>query len=142
MKYKTLAEFKVAFDAGKHPGAFIVIDNDGVWVQVEGETATIGVTDYAQKELGDIVFVELPPIGDHLIQADPFGTVEAVKAVSEIYAPVSGEVIEINVMLDNTPQIINQDPYGEGWMVKVKLANQKELENLLSPEEYRELTGD
>ena len=112
------------------------------WVQVEGETAVIGVTDYAQKELGDIVFVELPPVGEHLSQSEPFGTVEAVKAVSEIFAPVSGEVIEINEMLENTPQVINQDPYGEGWMVKIKLANQKELENLLSPDEYKELTGD
>ena len=112
------------------------------WVQVEGETAIIGVTDYAQKELGDIVFVELPPIGEHISQSEPFGTVEAVKAVSEIFAPVSGEVIEINEMLENTPQVINQDPYGEGWMVKVKLAIQKELENLLSPDEYKELTGD
>lgn len=112
------------------------------WVRAEGGTAIVGITDYAQKELGDIVFVELPPVGEQLTQAEPFGTVEAVKAVSEIYAPVSGEVMEVNEKLDGTPQIINSEPYGEGWMIKVKLDNEKELEDLLSAEEYRQLIGE
>lgn len=112
------------------------------WVQVEGDLATVGITDYAQKELGDIVFVELPQVGDQVTQTEAFGTVEAVKAVSEVYAPVSGEVVEINAMLEDTPQIINSDPYGEGWMIKIKMANDGGVENLLSPKEYRELIGE
>ncbi len=111
------------------------------WIRAEDGTAIVGITDYAQKELGDIVFVELPAVGEQLTQAEPFGTVEAVKAVSEIYAPVSGEVMEINEKLDGTPQIINSEPYGEGWMIKIKLDNEKELEDLLSAEEYRQLIG-
>jgi glycine cleavage system H protein len=112
------------------------------WVQVEEDLATVGITDYAQTELGDIVFVELPEVGDPVTQSEPLGTVEAVKAVSEIYAPVSGEVVEVNEMLEATPQLINQDPYGDGWLVKVKLVDGKELDNLLSSEEYRELIGE
>ncbi|KPL18273.1 MAG: glycine cleavage system protein H [candidate division Zixibacteria bacterium SM23_81] len=112
------------------------------WVQVESGLATVGITDYAQKELGDIVFVELPSLGEEVSQMEPFGTVEAVKAVSELYSPVSGEVVEVNAKLEDTPQIINSDPYGEGWMVKIKVANEEELENLLSPKEYREFIGE
>ena len=112
------------------------------WVQVESGLATVGITDYAQKELGDIVFVELPSLGEEVSQMEPFGTVEAVKAVSELYSPVSGEVVEVNAKLEETPQIINSDPYGEGWMVKIKVANEEELENLLSPKEYREFIGE
>ena len=112
------------------------------WVQVESGLATVGITDYAQKELGDIVFVELPSLGEQVTQMEPFGTVEAVKAVSELYSPVSGEVIEVNAKLEDTPQIINSDPYGEGWMVKIKVADEKDLENLLSPKEYREFIGE
>jgi glycine cleavage system H protein len=112
------------------------------WVQVESGLATVGITDYAQKELGDIVFVELPSLGEQVTQMEPFGTVEAVKAVSELYSPVSGEVIEVNAKLEDTPQIINSDPYGEGWMVKIQVANEKDLENLLSPKEYREFIGE
>jgi glycine cleavage system H protein len=112
------------------------------WVQVESGLATVGITDYAQKELGDIVFVELPSLGEQVSQMEPFGTVEAVKAVSELYSPVSGEVIEVNPKLEDTPQIINSDPYGEGWMVKIKVVNEQELENLLSPKEYREFIGE
>lgn len=112
------------------------------WVQVESGLATVGITDYAQKELGDIVFVELPSLGEEVTQMEPFGTVEAVKAVSELYSPMSGEVIEVNAKLEDMPQIINSDPYGEGWMVKIKVANEGELENLLSPKEYREFIGE
>ncbi len=112
------------------------------WARVEDDIVTIGLTDYAQKELGDIVFVELPNEGETLEQSEPFGTVEAVKAVSEIYAPVSGEVVKVNDSLDDTPQLINQDPYEEGWLVKVRLSDAGELENLLDPDQYRELIGD
>jgi glycine cleavage system H protein len=112
------------------------------WVQVEGDLAIVGITDYAQRELGDIVFVELPNEGDTLIQTESFGTVEAVKAVSEIFAPVSGEVVEVNGNLEATPQIINQDPYGDGWLLKVRMSDQSELEHLLTAQQYAELIGD
>ncbi len=112
------------------------------WARVEDDIVTVGLTDYAQKELGDIVFVELPNEGETLVQAEPFGTVEAVKAVSEIFAPVSGEVVKVNDILDDTPQVINQDPYGDGWLVKVRMSDPGELEHLLDPAQYKELIGD
>jgi len=112
------------------------------WIQVESGLAIVGITDYAQKELGDIVFVELPAIGERFTQMEVFGTVEAVKAVSELYIPVSGQVVEINQKLEDTPQLINSDPYGDGWIIKVKLEDQGELDNLLSPKEYQELIGE
>lgn len=112
------------------------------WVRVESGLASVGITDYAQKELGDIVFVELPQVGEQVTQMEVFGTVEAVKSVSELYAPVSGEVVEVNGKLDATPQIINSDPYGEGWMIKIKVANEGELDNLFSSREYREFIGE
>jgi len=112
------------------------------WARVEDDIVTVGLTDYAQNELGDIVFVELPNEGETLVQSEPFGTVEAVKAVSEIFAPVSGEVVKVNDALDETPQLINQDPYEEGWLVKVRLSDAGELEHLLGPDQYRELIGD
>jgi len=112
------------------------------WARVEDDIVTVGLTDYAQKELGDIVFVELPNEGETLVQSEPFGTVEAVKAVSEIFAPVSGEVVKVNDNLDDTPQLINQDPYEEGWLVKVRLSDVSELEHLMDPDQYRELIGD
>jgi len=109
------------------------------WVYVEGDTAIVGITDYAQGELGDVVFVELPEVGDHVQQMEPFGSIEAVKTVSDIFAPVSGEVIEVNSNLEENPQLINQDPYGEGWIIKIKMANAKETEGLLTPEEYHNM---
>jgi glycine cleavage system H protein len=112
------------------------------WVHVESGLGVVGITDYAQKELGDIVFVELPEVGEQLTQSEVFGTVEAVKAVSELFAPVSGEVVEVNEKLEDTPQLINSDPYGDGWIIKVKLADGGDLENLLSPAEYKELIGE
>jgi glycine cleavage system H protein len=112
------------------------------WVQVESGVAIVGISDYAQKELGDIVFVELPELGERFAQMEVFGTVEAVKAVSELYAPVSGEVVEVNQKLEDTPQLINSDPYGDGWIIKVKLEDEGELDNLLSPKEYQELIGE
>ncbi len=109
------------------------------WIYVEGDTAIIGITDYAQGELGDVVFVELPQIGDHIQQMEPFGSIEAVKTVSDVFAPVSGEVIEVNSNLEKNPQLINQDPYGEGWIIKIKMADPKETEGLLTAEEYQKM---
>lgn len=108
------------------------------WVLLEDDIATIGITDYAQGELGDVVFVELPQAGDYISQMEPFGTIEAVKAVSDLFAPVSGEVIEVNELLTDEPELVNKDPYGDGWMIKVKLSDTSEIENLLSPKDYKE----
>ncbi len=110
------------------------------WVKVEGDVATVGITDYAQGELGDVVFVELPEVGAGTKQMESFGTIEAVKAVSDMFAPVSGEITEINDKLADEPEIINRDPYGEGWMVKIKLSDKAELDSLLKADAYKELT--
>jgi glycine cleavage system H protein len=111
------------------------------WTSVEDGIATIGITEYAQGELGDIVFVELPQVGDSTTQFQSCANIEAVKAVSDLYAPVSGEVIEVNSDLDSDPQIINKDPFGKGWILKVKMSDSGELENLLSPDDYMKLIG-
>lgn len=109
------------------------------WLKVEGTFATIGITDYAQGELGDIVFIELPQVGAKVEQMKPFGVIEAVKAVSEIFSPLSGEIVEVNSKLQSDPTAINSDPYGNGWIIKIKTTNPKELGNLLSAEEYKKL---
>jgi len=114
---------------------------DHEWISVEGNTATVGITDWAQGELGDIVFVELPNVGDDVRRSEPFGTIEAVKSVSDLYAPVSGKVIEINAALDDDPMVINGDPFGAGWMVKIELTDASELEQLLNADGYKELVG-
>ncbi|MFD2532287.1 glycine cleavage system protein GcvH [Gracilimonas halophila] len=107
------------------------------WIKDNGDgTATIGITDFAQGELGDIVFVELDPEGTEISKDDTFGTVEAVKTVSDLYAPVDGEIVEVNETLEDEPELVNDDPYGDGWMVKVKLDYESQLEDLLTPEEY------
>ena len=109
------------------------------WVLVEGNTATIGITEYAQEELGDIVYVELPEIGEKIVKDDPFGAVESVKAVSDVYAPVSGAVLEINDVLPENPETINDDPYGDGWMIRVELTDKDDdLKDLMDAEEYAE----
>ncbi len=114
---------------------------DHEWILVSGDTGTVGITDYAQGELGDVVFVELPSQGKTLKAHDSFGTIEAVKAVSDIYAPVSGSVVEVNADLAATPELVNKDPYGKGWMVRIKLANPAELNGLLDTAAYRSLVG-
>lgn len=106
------------------------------WVRVSGKRGIVGITDFAQKELGDVVFVELPAVGDSATAGGEFAVVESVKAVSEVYAPVSGTVVEINEGLADHPEVINQDPYGEGWIAVIELADPGELENLLSAEDY------
>ena len=109
------------------------------WIQVEGDTATVGITDHAQAELGDIVYLELPEAGRMLAHDEIFGTVESVKAVSDLYSPVSGEVIESNTGIGDATETVNEDPYGRGWMIKVRLANPAELEELLSASDYDKL---
>ncbi len=106
------------------------------WARIENDVAIVGITDYAQGELGDIVYVELPQMGDEVAINDTFGTIEAVKAVSDLYAPLSGEVIEVNSALEDTPEIINQDPYNDGWMIKIKIKNMKEVDELLDNSQY------
>ena len=108
------------------------------YVHVEGGVGTIGITDYAQKELGDVVFVELPQVGAELEQGDELGSIESVKAVSELFSPVSGEVVEVNEALTEKPELVNTDPYGDGWMVRVKLATPDEVDELMDAEEYEE----
>jgi glycine cleavage system H protein len=110
------------------------------WVRVDGETAHIGITDFAQDELGDVVFVELPSEGDQITQGDAFGVVESIKAVSDLYAPVSGTVTEANEALFDEPELINDDPYGEGWMLTVDLIGDPDLDDLLAADQYREQT--
>ncbi|HUJ15159.1 MAG TPA: glycine cleavage system protein GcvH [Thermoanaerobaculia bacterium] len=108
------------------------------YVHVEGETGTIGITDYAQKELGDVVFVELPQVGTELEQGDEMGSIESVKAVSELFSPVSGEVVEVNETLSEKPELVNTDPYGDGWMIRIKLTTPEEADELMDAEEYEE----
>lgn len=112
------------------------------WLKVSGSIATVGITQYAQGELGDIVYVELPQMGAAIVAGEPFGTVESVKAVSEIYAPVSGEVSEINGALEAAPDAVNRDPYGEGWLIRITLAGPLEKEGLMSAADYRKYLED
>ena len=112
---------------------------DHEWVSMDSDVGTVGITDYAQSELGDIVFVELPEVGQTLRKGERFGTVEAVKTVEEIYAPLSGEVVEVNETLEEDAEQVNKEPYGAGWMIRIRSSDQKELSELLSPGDYAEL---
>lgn len=114
---------------------------DHEWVKVEGDVAVIGITEFAQGELGDIVFVDIQTQGETLGEHDVFGTVEAVKTVSDLYMPVSGEVIEVNPALENSPEKVNSDPYGEGWMVKVRLSDAGQADSLMSAADYAAMVG-
>lgn len=114
---------------------------DHEWVSVDGDVATVGITDFAQKELGDIVYVEVETLDQTLAKDEVFGTVEAVKTVSDLFLPLSGEIIEFNDALESAPESVNSDPYGAGWMIKVKVADLGEVASLLSNEEYKELIG-
>lgn len=114
---------------------------DHEWIKVEGDIATIGITDFAQSELGDIVFVEIETEGEELDKEEVFGSVEAVKTVSDLFMPVSGEVIEMNTAIEETPEVVNSDPYGKGWMIKVKMSDTSELDDLLNVEAYKEVAG-
>lgn len=109
------------------------------WVLIEDDIVTIGITDYAQEQLGDVVFVELPEVGDELESGKPFGVVESVKAVSDVYAPLSGEVLEVNTDLPDEPELLNTSPYEDGWMIKIKLTDPDELDELMDAAAYQEL---
>lgn len=115
--------------------------NDHEWVKVEGDVVTIGITDFAQKELGDIVYVEVDTLDETLDKEEVFGTVEAVKTVSDLFLPIAGEIIEFNESLEDEPEKVNTDPYGDGWMVKVKVSDVSQLEELLTVAAYKELIG-
>lgn len=117
----------------------LVYTKDHEWVRVEGDIAYVGITDFAQKELGDIVYVDINTVGKSVAQHDVFGTVEAVKTVSDLFMPVSGEVLEMNGKLDSAPELVNSDPYGDGWMVKVKMSNTGEAASLMSAADYKTL---
>ncbi len=114
---------------------------DHEWIRVEGDMAVVGVTEFAQGELGDVVFIEIETEGETLAKEEVFGTIEAVKTVSDMFMPVGGEVVEINATLEDTPDVVNKDPFGEGWMIKIKIADASELDELLSPDAYKELIG-
>jgi len=126
------------------PEEYIVPENlyytkEHEWLKVEGDTAIMGITDYAQKSLHEVVFVDLPEVGRKVKQMESIGTVESVKAVSEIYTPISGEIIEVNTELNEKPELVNQDPYGKGWIAKIQPENlEKELKNLMTPQQYKE----
>ena len=113
---------------------------DHEWVKVEGENARIGISYFAQDELGDIVFVELPEVGDKITAGEPFGSVESVKTVSELYAPISGKVVEINEELSDSPEFVNESPYDKAWMIVIEPANLAEIDNLMTAEQYEEMT--
>ena len=115
---------------------------DHEWISLEGDIATVGITDFAQRELGDIVYVEVETIGETLNADEVFGTVEAVKTVSDLFLPVSGEIIEFNESLEDTPEEVNLDPYSNGWMIKMKVSNIDDLSSLLNAEQYQELIGE
>jgi glycine cleavage system H protein len=106
------------------------------WIRVDGDTATIGISDYAQQELTDVVYVELPEVGQSFGQGEPFGVVESVKAASDVFMPVAGEIIEVNPTLEDAPEFVNDDPYGDGWFVRIRIADAGELEALMDPEAY------
>lgn len=114
---------------------------DHEWVKIDGDVATVGITDFAQKELGDIVYVEVEILDQTLDKDEVFGTVEAVKTVSDLFLPLSGEIIEFNDSLETTPEKVNTDPYGDGWMIKIKVSNDSEVSELLSSDQYKELIG-
>jgi glycine cleavage system H protein len=106
------------------------------WVRVQGDEAVVGISDFAQDQLGEVVFVDMPSAGDSVTAGDTFGEIESVKSVSELYSPISGEIVEVNDALGDTPEVVNQDPYGDGWMIRVKMADASELDGLMSAEEY------
>jgi glycine cleavage system H protein len=111
------------------------------WIRIDGETGVVGITDHAQKELGEVVYIELPKVGDKVKAGQTFGSVESVKAVSELFTPVSGEVVEINEEIGNAPEILNEDSYGQGWLIRILLADPSETADLMSNEEYDEYTA-
>jgi glycine cleavage system H protein len=119
----------------------LLYTKDHEWVRIEGEIAVVGITEFAQSELGDIVFVEIDTVGESIDSEQVFGSVEAVKTVSDLFMPISGEITEFNGLLETAPETVNSDPYGDGWMVKVKMTNADDISNLLSAADYKALIG-
>lgn len=117
----------------------LLYTKDHEWLRIEGDTGYVGITDFAQSELGDIVFIEIETVGETLAQGDVFGTIEAVKTVSDMFMPVSGEVLEVNSALEESPEVVNKDPYGKGWMVKIKMSDPSEKGTLLDAAKYKAL---
>ena len=117
----------------------LLYSNDHEWVKLDGEVATIGITDFAQRELGDIVYVEIETVGDSLVREAVFGTIEAVKTVSDLFMPLSGEILEFNADLEDTPEAVNDEPYGSGWMIKIKIDDPVQLKLLLNADQYKQL---
>ena len=117
----------------------LLYSNDHEWVKLDEDIATIGITDFAQQELGDIVYIEIETVGDNLQKEQVFGTVEAVKTVSDLFMPISGEVLEFNTVLEDTPETVNNEPYDSGWIIKIKIDNPSQLKHLLSAEQYKQL---
>ena len=117
----------------------LLYSNDHEWVKLDEDIATIGITDFAQQELGDIVYIEIETVGDNLQKEQVFGTVEAVKTVSDLFMPISGEVLEFNTALEDTPETVNNEPYDSGWIIKIKIDDPSQLKNLLSAEQYKQL---
>ena len=118
----------------------LLYSNDHEWVKLDGEIATVGITDFAQRELGDIVYVEIETVGETLDREEVFGTVEAVKTVSDLFMPISGEVLEFNSDLEDNPEAVNEQPYDSGWMIKIKMDNTSQIKNLLDADQYKQLT--
>ncbi len=119
----------------------LLYTKDHEWAKKNGDELTVGITDFAQGELGDIIFVELPSVGDEFEGGDPFGTIEAVKTVADLFMPVSGEIVEVNDNLEDNPEAVNKDPYGAGWIVKIKISDESELDDLLSADGYQTHVG-
>ena len=119
----------------------LMYTKDHEWIRVDGDNGLVGITDFAQGELGDIVFIEIETEGETLNKEEVFGTIEAVKTVSDLFMPVGGEVLELNPALEDNPDLVNKDPYGEGWMIRVKIGDPSEIDGLLSPEAYKDLIG-
>jgi glycine cleavage system H protein len=115
----------------------LLYTKDHEWIRIEGNTGYVGVTDFAQGELGDIVFIEIETVGETLAKEEVFGTIEAVKTVSDMFMPVSGEILELNPALEESPDVVNKDPYGKGWMVKIRVTNPSETASLLTPDQYK-----
>lgn len=117
----------------------LLYTKDHEWIRIEGQTATVGITDFAQSELGDIVFIEIETQGENIARGETFGTIEAVKTVSDMFMPVGGEITEVNPDLDKAPDLVNKDPYGKGWMIKIKVNDPSEAKDLLDSSKYKEL---
>ena len=117
----------------------LLYTNEHEWIRVEGSEAFVGITDYAQSELGDIVFVELPNIDDEFEKNDVFGTIEAVKTLADLFLPISGKILEVNEKIENEPELINSDPYNDGWLIKMSISNPDELNEILKPEDYKKI---